>query len=116
MAATSSQQSKVRMQTVLYSSCAFQDVVSARNTSFFVSTSSCPVQELHSGNWYSSNSMICLSRYFDFGDVSQSGHIHFINVQVGVSRHYLCRCPQILIVAAVVDFGIALVNGESGAK
>ena len=33
-----------------------------------------------------------------------------------LARHHLCRCPQILIVAAVVDFGIALVNGESGAK
>ena len=30
----------------------------------------------------------------------------------------LCLFPvvQILIVAAIVDFGIALVNGESGAK
>lgn len=72
MAATSSQQSKVQMQTVLFSSSAFQYVVLARNTSLFVLTSSCPVQELHSGNWYSSNLMICLSRYFNFRDVRAS--------------------------------------------
>ena len=32
------------------------------------------------------------------------------------ARRRLCCCLQILIVAAVVDFGIALLNGESGAK